>query len=214
MLCEASVAPGTRCTPCDHGGMSLPENAPASKRAIWHAAQRLFTENGFARTSVREIATEAAIDPALVIRHFGSKEQLFMETMDVDIGAAAFDGPIETLGERFIAFVLDADADIRGIYLALLRASDSTGIWTHLRAAHEEGFVRPFRTRIASSVGDPADPAPADSADADTRARLAAAVVGGLLYSLWVVRDEGLAHLERETLVRRYGALLQAAITG
>ncbi|GAA2958641.1 hypothetical protein GCM10010459_12590 [Microbacterium schleiferi] len=43
---------------------------------------------------------------------------------------------------------------------------------------------------------------------------MAAAVVGGLLYSLWIVRDEGLAHLERETLIGRYGALLQAAITG
>lgn len=186
--------------------MSLPEHAPASKRAIWDAAQRLFAENGYARTSVREIASEASVDPALVIRHFGSKEQLFMETMEVQVAATAFEGPLETLGERFIAFILDDDADIRGIYLALLRASDSGGIWTHLRAAHEEGFVRPFRARIAAS--------PAHAADADTRARMAAAVVGGLLYSLWVVRDEGLAHLERETLIRRYGALLQAAITG
>ena len=197
--------PGERAT-CDHGGMSLPEHAPASKRAIWEAAQRLFAENGYARTSVREIASEAAVDPALVIRHFGSKEQLFMETMEVQVAATAFEGPLETLGERFIAFILDDDADIRGIYLALLRASDSGGIWTHLRAAHEEGFVRPFRARIAAS--------PAHAADADTRARMAAAVVGGLLYSLWVVRDEGLAHLERETVIGRYGALLQAAITG
>jgi len=186
--------------------MSLPEHAPASKRAIWHAAQRLFAENGYARTSVREIASEAAVDPALVIRHYGTKEQLFMETMEVRVAAAAFDGPIETLGERFISFLLDADADARGVYLALLRASDSGGIWTHLRAAHEDGFVRPFRTRIAAHG--------ADAADADLRARMAAAVVGGLFYSLWVVRDEGLAHVTRETLVRRYGALLQAAITG
>ncbi|MEF2254535.1 TetR/AcrR family transcriptional regulator [Microbacterium schleiferi] len=75
-----------------------------------------------------------------------------------------------------------------------------------MRAAHEEGFVRPFRARIAASA--------VNADDADTRARMAAAVVGGLLYSLWIVRDEGLAHLERETLIGRYGALLQAAITG
>ena len=67
--------------------MSLPEHAPASKRAIWEAAQRLFAENGYARTSVREIASEASVDPALVIRHFGSKEQLFMETMEVQVAA-------------------------------------------------------------------------------------------------------------------------------
>lgn len=181
--------------------MSLPDHVPASKRAIWDAAQRLFADQGYARTSVRDIAAVAAVDPSLIIRHFGSKEELFMQAMEVEFATAAWDGPIDGLGERFIGYLMDADDDVRGIYLALLRASDAGGIWTRLRAAHEEGFVRPFRERI---------PGP----DADARARLAAAVVGGLLYSLWIVRDEGLALLGRDALVTRYGALLQAAIDG
>ena len=49
--------------------------------------------------------------------------------------------------------------------------------------------------------------------DAELRSRLAAALVGGLLYSLWVVGDEELIAAGRAELVRRYGALLQELIT-
>lgn len=176
-------------------------SGPASKQAIWDAAHRLFAEQGYARTSVRDIASAAAVDPSLVIRHFGSKEDLFLETMRVELAAATFDGPIESLGEHVIAHVLDDADDVRGIYLALLRASDSGGIWTRLRAAHEDAFVRPIRERIPGPY-------------ADARARVAASIVGGLMYSLWIVQDEGLAAHGREALVARYGALLQAAIDG
>lgn len=40
---------------------------------IRDAAVRLFGERGYERTSVRDIATEAGVSPALVIHHFGSK---------------------------------------------------------------------------------------------------------------------------------------------
>ncbi|HWS38801.1 MAG TPA: hypothetical protein VN408_39440, partial [Actinoplanes sp.] len=62
-------------------------------------------------------------------------------------------------------------------------------------------FVGPVRARL-------------DGPDADVRASLAAAVVGGLLYSLWVVEDESLVTADRDDLVARYGALLQQALTG
>ena len=49
--------------------------------------------------------------------------------------------------------------------------------------------------------------------DAELRARLGAALIGGLLYSLWVVGDEQLAATDHRELVVRYGALLQSLIT-
>jgi AcrR family transcriptional regulator len=51
------------------------EDATASAR-IRDAAIALFGARGFDRTSVREIAAEAGVSPALVIHHFGSKEAL------------------------------------------------------------------------------------------------------------------------------------------
>ena len=169
--------------------------------AIRSAAATLFAARGYAGVSVREIAKTAGVDPALVIRHFQSKEKLFLETMQLDLGPHPLrDAPLDDLGERFIEFLLNADENVRGIFLALLRASDGDEIGSHLREAHNAAFVAPLRARL---LGD----------DAELRARLAAALVGGLLYSLWVVGDEQLLATDRTELVRRYGGLLQTLIT-
>lgn len=47
-----------------------------ARARIRDAAIRLFGSGGFAATSVRAIAEEAGVSPALVIHHFGSKEAL------------------------------------------------------------------------------------------------------------------------------------------
>lgn len=170
-------------------------------RRIRDAAALLFRERGFAGTSVREIATRAGADPALVIRHFGSKELLFLETMRVAVdGQPLLDVPVEELGRRFIAFLLDADDGTRGAFLALVRGSHQPAIAERLAVAHGDMFVAPLRARL---MGD----------DADLRARLAAALVGGLLYAMWVVEDRALLEAEPRAVVERYGDLLQRLLT-
>ena len=54
-----------------------------TREAIARAAGALFEQHGYTGTSVRAVAAEAGVDPALVIRHFGSKEKLFLDTMDL-----------------------------------------------------------------------------------------------------------------------------------
>jgi AcrR family transcriptional regulator len=172
----------------------------SGRAAIWEAARRLFAERGYAGTSVRDIAAEAAVDPALVIRYFGSKESLFVEAARAGLeDGLRLDGPLDGLGERLIRDLLTRDEQ-RGVFLALIRAAETDGIGTQLRRSHEELFVAPF---AAGMVGD----------DAELRARLAAALVGGLFYSLWLVGDESLHGLAREELAHPYGGLLQALIT-
>jgi len=58
------------------------------KKAIRDAATELFARDGYAATGIRDIAAQAGSDPALVIRHFGSKEALFLATMEEVMGAA------------------------------------------------------------------------------------------------------------------------------
>ena len=172
-----------------------------TQSAIWDAALRLFSANGYAATSVRDIGAAAGVDPSLVIRHFGSKEALFLGTMQLDLSANPLAStPLETFGETFIDSVLTTDDHVRGVFLALLRASGSDGISTQLREAHELSFVAPLRARM-------------DGPDADVRARLAAALVGGLLYALWVAGDEQLLAADHDDVVRRYGVLLQSLVT-
>jgi AcrR family transcriptional regulator len=151
--------------------------------------------------SVRDIAAAAGADPALVIRYFGSKELLFLETMQVDAEhQPLFDAPLEQMGARCIEFLLDFSVETRATYLALLRGSNETAIADRLTDAHDRTFVGPLRARLQGP-------------DADLRARLAAALVGGLLYSMWVVGDEVLLAADRADVVDRYGSLLQQLIT-
>ena len=173
----------------------------STRAGIGDAATRLFAERGYAGTSVRDIASEAGVDPALVIRYFGSKEQLFLQTMRLGLEHNPLvEGPIETLGVRFLESLLDSSEPTRGAFLALLRASDDGERGSALREAHEASFVAPLLARL-------------EGPDAELRARLAASLVGGLLYSLWVVGDDTLAAADRGELVRTYGALLQRLIT-
>jgi AcrR family transcriptional regulator len=173
----------------------------ASKAAIHAAASDLFAENGYANTPVRDIAARAGVDPALVMRHFGTKELLFIETMRLDADAMLwFDPPLETLGERIVRFVLGTDPRIRSVYVALVRASDSGGVGSMLRTFHEEGFVAQLRDLLE---GD----------DRDLRARLLAAQVGGLMYALWTVEDDGLAAADPDAIVALYAPGLQRLIT-
>ncbi len=50
-----------------------------TKQHLLDAAQKLFAEHGFRKTSVRDIAKEAGSNVAAVNYHFGSKENLYHE---------------------------------------------------------------------------------------------------------------------------------------
>jgi AcrR family transcriptional regulator len=53
---------------------------------ILSAARELFEEKGFDLTSVREIATKADVNVALINYHFGSKENLLLAIMEQSVG--------------------------------------------------------------------------------------------------------------------------------
>ncbi|MDY6052382.1 MAG: TetR/AcrR family transcriptional regulator [Rothia sp. (in: high G+C Gram-positive bacteria)] len=53
-----------------------------SRKDILQAATALFAEHGFEGTSVRAIAAQAQVDPALIRHFFGSKEALFTALLD------------------------------------------------------------------------------------------------------------------------------------
>ena len=49
-----------------------------TREAILEAARRQFADLGYDRTTLRSVAAEAGVDPALVVHFFGSKQQLFL----------------------------------------------------------------------------------------------------------------------------------------
>ncbi|MFB6723377.1 TetR family transcriptional regulator [Kribbella sp. NPDC056345] len=56
-----------------------------TRAAILTAARERFGADGYERATIRAIAADAAIDPAMVMRYFGSKEKLFAEAAEFDV---------------------------------------------------------------------------------------------------------------------------------
>ncbi len=206
------------------GGDGADAPGPRHQRdAVQRAAARLFSAKGFTATGVREIAAEAGVDPALVIRYFGSKEQLFLRTMTMSADFAdVMSGPLDGLGERAVAFILDrtrqagagaprrddpqagtagAPLSRAGVFAALMRASDRPLVRAQLAGAVEEMFVELVAGRLPG-------------ADADLRARLMAAQCTGLMAALYVVEDPGLAPVSDADIARYYGRAMQHLIDG
>lgn len=172
------------------------------KDAIRAAATRLFAAEGFHATGVRDIARTAGVDPAIVIRHFGSKEGLFLETMSLPpVWREAFEGPVERLGYEITKLIVSGREVGLGPYAALIRASDRPEVAEKLRRSLIEDFVVPLTARL-------------DGQDAELRAHLFTAQVQGLMDVLAVRPDQFLLDTPGEVIVERYGAVLQRTLTG
>lgn len=172
-----------------------------TRASIASVAAAMFAEAGYAGTSLRSIASAAGVDPALVVRYFGSKERLFLETMNLDgFFTETIRGPLDDFGERLVAHLVEGDFTIRRrIYSALLRASDSEHIQARLRRAMETNFIAPLAPRLRGP-------------HAELRARLVAAQISGLLTSLAIVCDERIQQADRDVLIRTYGRAIQSLI--
>jgi AcrR family transcriptional regulator len=170
--------------------------------ALLRVAASLFARDGFATTSVRAIAKEAGVDPTLIIRHFGSKEGLFLEAASFeDVLTSSFEGPTETLGVRLVEHIIGMDRRSRGVYVALVRASDSPDVQARLRQVSESVFIRPLIERIRGE-------------HAELRAHLVAAQISGLLAALSVAADPILWDSEPNVVKSVYGRAVQTLIDG
>lgn len=101
-----------------------------TRDAVLDAARDLFAEQGYDKASMRAIASQAGVDPALIRHFFGDKEHLFAETMAARTAipermGAAIAGPPEGLGRRATDAYLRLweDPDTRSILLGLVRSA-------------------------------------------------------------------------------------------
>jgi AcrR family transcriptional regulator len=172
-------------------------DALATREAILAAAVTAFAERGYRAVTVRDVARAAGVDPALVVRYFGSKGGLFAEGVGA-VGASgiadALAGPVAGLADR-LADHLSGKEGTDPLAMLVLSAADPDGraLLARLAADHLEGPV----TRSLTAAGVPAD-------EAERRARAVTAVVVG--HALAVVVLGGA--LDRD----RLAGLLRAAV--
>ncbi|MEV0183430.1 TetR family transcriptional regulator [Streptomyces sp. NPDC050625] len=180
-----------------------PTNAPALARkrvrapeahreAILEAARAAFAERGYARATIREIAGRAGVTHGLVMRHFGSKEQLFLAAVPGPRDLPELvPGPPRTLPDRIArAFVARMErSDGNDPFLALIRsaASDEQAA-TGLYAAMRRSSAAAYRTVLSGP-------------DADERIDLLASHLIGVTFSRYVLRSGPVAEMPPERLV-------------
>ncbi|AQZ70160.1 hypothetical protein BKM31_05735 [[Actinomadura] parvosata subsp. kistnae] len=172
-----------------------------TRAAIARVAARQFLEAGYGPTTMRGIAAELGIDPSLVIHHFKSKENLLLSILGpTPTVLDALDGPRETLGRRILeALLVSVGEGSLRFFAILTQVSDSEAVRARLREVFDEALIGPLRARL---------PHP----DADLRARLAAAALRGLLYSIAIVEDDALTADGMPALIDRYAPAVQALL--
>jgi AcrR family transcriptional regulator len=180
-----------------------------TRGAILAAARAAFAARGYDAVSVRSVARSAGVDPALVHRFFGSKEELFVAALELPVAPSALvaailaDGP-DGVGERLVRTLLtlwDAPGGFAP-FLALVRgAVDNEAAATMLR----EFLSREVLGRIAA-VAAPDRP--------EFRASLAGSQVVGLAMARYIVRVPPLADADRDAIVAAVGPTIQRYLTG
>ena len=71
-----------------------PPGTSDTRERILQSARNLFARNGIDKTSIRAIAKDAGVDPALVHHYFGTKTQLFAAAIHIPIDPMAVIGPL------------------------------------------------------------------------------------------------------------------------
>ncbi|MFG2115616.1 TetR/AcrR family transcriptional regulator [Streptomyces sp. NPDC048718] len=148
----------------------------ATREAILTAAVVEFTEYGYARAGVRQIAERAGVTAMMISRYFGSKEGLFAQAVDRAFGPSAIVGDERPGLARTLARTLAErtapDSERLDPFLLLLRSAADPEAAAIIR----RGVEAHVGARLAGLL---------DGSDADVRAQLGLALIAGT----WLMRD-------------------------
>ncbi|WP_243062778.1 TetR/AcrR family transcriptional regulator [Humibacter sp. RRB41] len=173
-----------------------------TQTAIAQSARELFLVNGYAATSIRDVAAAAKVDPALVMRHFHSKDELFVRVIGFDEHfAPQLDDPVETIGRRLADYLIaPKHAELRRTLTILVRATDHEAVRVDLEGTMRRLLVDKLKNRLTGP-------------DAAVRAWLVSAQLLGLMQSWDMVGGDNASASERRRVAALYGAAIQSLIT-
>ncbi|WP_456085459.1 TetR/AcrR family transcriptional regulator [Mycobacterium pinniadriaticum] len=182
---------------------------PDTRNTLVVTARRLFAEGGYDKTSIRDIASAAQVDPALVRHYFGNKAGLFRATMGwpfepAQLGAYITGGGPDEIAARLTLMFLTMweQPDTRTPLLAILR-----GATTHEESAT---LVRQF---IAGHLY-PQLAEPLAHPDATLRIDLAIAQLLGVALLRYILKIEPIASEPMDGLIERLTPTVSAHLGG
>lgn len=175
------------------------------RRAILTAARECFGETGYARTTIRAVAVRAGVTHGLVMRHFGSKEQLFLAAVpghrDLDRVIA---GDPASLPERVAqAYVHRMETDAHGDPLvALLRSA----------ASNEKAAAALFSAMESNSIQAYGEVLHGD--DVPARVALLGAQLIGVTFNRYIVAAGPLADMTPDDFAGHLTRVLRQILFG
>ncbi len=175
-----------------------------TRERIVAVARGLFGERGLDGVSVRAVASEAGVDPALVHHYFGTKQRLFVAAMELPFDVQRMipillTGPPEETGLRLAQIFLSIweDPVTRAPLLGILRS-----------AVTDPGAAEMVREFVLTHIVGPIVAALGTS-DPDLRVTLIGSQVIGLALGRYILKIEPLASVSRETIVAALAPTLQ-----
>ncbi len=180
-----------------------PRNAAATSSAIREAARRRFAAESYDQVGMRDIAGDVGVDPALISRYFGSKEDLFMAVLEnCGKGSDLMEGDRSQFGKRLARELVHGPRNEAKLdwLLIMLRSASSPKAAEVLRRS-SNSFFGPFVEWVGGE-------------NAKVRARMAAGLLMGLAVSRDISGGFDLTPEECDEMCRRLGDTLQALIDG
>jgi AcrR family transcriptional regulator len=174
------------------------------------AARTAFAERGFDGATIRQIATAAGVDPALVHHYFGNKDKLFLAAVEApadpeELLPEVLAGGPDDLGRNILRMFLRVwDGPARAGGLALVRSAVGSE-WT-------AKLLREFLVaRVLRRVMGTLDLSPAER---EARGALVASQLVGLVMTRYVLKLEPIASADADSLVEALAPTLQRYLTG
>ena len=170
-----------------------------TKAVILAAARERFAESVFERATIRAIAADANIDPSMVMRYFGNKDQLFAAAADFDLAIPDLSGvDSDQVGARLVKHFVDRwERD--EIMVVLLRSST-----TNPDAAQRMQAI--FATQLLPVIAE------TNSKEPLRRAGLVATQMLGLARCRYVLKLPPFVEMSREEVVSWLGPTVQRYI--
>ncbi|MEX2504524.1 MAG: TetR family transcriptional regulator [Egicoccus sp.] len=180
-----------------------------TREAILVAARGRFAAAGYRGASIRAIAGDAGVDPALVHHYFGTKRALFAAVLEVpadpaEVARRIVDAPRDEVGAAVVRTFLSVwGSPERRERLRVILASAATD-------PAVAAMVRDFA--VDALLGPVAEGLDVDRPQ--VRATLAASQMIGFAFLGYVLRIESLESLDVEEVVALYGPTVQHHLTG
>ncbi|MEV1320412.1 TetR family transcriptional regulator [Micromonospora arborensis] len=179
-----------------------PRGNPDTKARITEVARELFLKHGYPRTTVRAIATAAGVDSALISYHFGSKQGLFSQSLNLlCVDPTALDQALQGDQAGLADRLLDS---VTALWDAATPAENRIAAQdADTMRALRDYLDGELRLRVAEFLGGP---------DATQRATAAVGVLGGLIFTRYLNPIRSIGGLSPADVRHIFGPALRAAL--